>query len=117
MIKEADLPVNKGRIKGNKIAIRRNLTSILDQTIPNNQKQELHARLWAYNELIGLRGIVQAYENGCTSLHETAEYLEVTEDFLSETLQIYKSKYEDGVIYGKYKISFNPILEVKRNEG
>lgn len=132
IIKEKDLPVNKGRIKGNKIAIRRNLSTkekgcvlaeelghyfttvgnILDQTDEGNRKQELRARLWAYDKLIGLDGIMQAYEHGCTSLYETAEYLEVTEDFLSETLQTYKSKYGDGIEFGKYKISFNPTLEV-----
>ncbi|MDE7323059.1 MAG: ImmA/IrrE family metallo-endopeptidase [Lachnospiraceae bacterium] len=130
--KEKPLRLHDGRIKGNKILIRSDMSiirkscvlaeelghyyttvgNILDQTDEGNRKQELRARLWAYNKLIGLDGIIRAYENGCTSPYETAEYLEVTEDFLSETLQTYKSKYGDGIEFGKYKISFNPTLEV-----
>lgn len=56
-------------------------------------KQEQHARLWAYDKLIGLTGIIRAYKHGCTSLHDMAEFLEVTEEFLNEALASYRSKY------------------------
>ena len=133
IIKEKDLPVNKGRIKGNKIAIRRNLSTkekgcvlaeelghyyttvgnILDQTNASNRKQERRARLWAYDRLIGLSGIVKAYRHGCKNFAETAEYLDVTEVFLSDALKEYESKYGTSVVYGEYEISFTPTLEVK----
>jgi len=56
--------------------------NILDLSDVRNRKQELQARLWAYNKHIGLLGIVQAFENRCKDLSEMAEYLNVTEDFL-----------------------------------
>lgn len=86
--------------------------NILDQTDAGNRKQELRARLWAYNKLIGLGGIIRAYEHGCVNLSETADYLDVTEPFLSDALRAYQSKYGDGVEFEKYMIYFNPLLKV-----
>ena len=77
-----------------------------------DQKQELRARLWAYNKMIGLQGIVAAYKHGCTSLHDTAEFLEVTEEFLSEALERYRSKYGCYVKLDNYVIYFEPALGV-----
>lgn len=42
----------------------------------SNQKQELQARLYGYNKLIGLQGLINAFEHNCTNLYETAEFLE-----------------------------------------
>lgn len=134
IIKEKTLNAYDGRINGNKIAIRRNLSTkekgcvlaeelghyfttvgnILDQSDIGNRKQELHARLWAYNELIGLSGIVNAYKYGCQDLYEMAEYLEVPENFLKNALITYQSKYGKHVKYGDYLITFIPTLNVKQ---
>ena len=38
---------------------------ILDMTDIGNRKQERQARLWGYNKLIGLSGLINAYEAGC----------------------------------------------------
>lgn len=134
IIKETNLPVNKGRIKGNKIAIRRNLSmkekgcilaeelghyyttvgNILDQSNEENRKQEQKARLWAYDELIGLDGIIRAYQNGCQNLHEMAEFLDVAEEFLSDALISYQGKYGTKAKVGKYEVSFVPILKVRK---
>lgn len=131
--KEKPLRLHDGRIKGNKILIRSDMSetrkscvlaeelghyyttvgNILDQTDENNRKQELRARLWAYNRLVGLSGIVKAYKHGCGSLTETSEYLNVTEDFLLDALKEYESKYGTSVVCGEYEISFTPTLEVK----
>lgn len=54
---------------------------ITDLSDSQNRKQERQARLWGYNKLIGLTGIIQAFRAGCHSRHETAEYLGVTEHF------------------------------------
>lgn len=91
--------------------------NILDQTNASNRKQELRARLWAYDRLVGLSGIVKAFKHGCESLAETAEYLNVTEEFLSDALKEYENKYGTSVVYGEYEISFTPTLKVteKRN--
>lgn len=134
IIKEKDLPANKGRIMGNKIAIRKNLSTtekccilaeelghyyttvgnIMDQSNTENQKQEQKARLWAYNKLIGLHGIVKAYQNGCQNLYETADYLDVTELFLLDTLKTYQNKYGTCVEYNNYMITFIPTLNVEQ---
>ena len=54
--------------------------NILDMDISANRKQERQARLHGYNRLIGLTGLIRAYEHGCTNRYETAEYLEVTDE-------------------------------------
>ena len=85
---------------------------ILDQSKAVNRKQELHARAWAYNKMIGLMGIVKSYEQGCRSMHETAEFLNVTEEFFQEALVYYKNKYGIYTIVDNYIIYFEPSLGV-----
>lgn len=68
--------------------------NILDQSSASNRKQERIARMWAYNRLIGLRGIVDCYNAGCQNTYEMAETLNVTEDFLLEALFYYKKNME-----------------------
>lgn len=134
--KEKPLRLYDGRIKGNKILIRSDMDTqrktcvlaeelghyyttvgnILDQTDENNRKQELRARLWAYNRLVGLSGIIRAYKHGCESLAETADYLDVTEDFLLDALKEYKSKYGTSVVWNEYEISFTPTLEITQKK-
>ena len=131
-VKEKVLNAHDGRIKGNRIAIRRNMPTIqkacvlaeelghkyttcgdiLDLHSVEDQKQELRARLWAYNKMIGLQGIVNAYKHGCSSLHETADFLEVTENFLSEALERYRSKYGSYTKLDNYVIYFEPNIGV-----
>ena len=82
---------------------------IIDQSSVSNWKQERRARLWAYNRIIGLRGIIDAYNHGCQSIHEAAEYLDVTEDFLLEAIECYKGKYGSYVSIDNYIISFEPV--------
>lgn len=130
--KEKPLPISDGRIKGNRIAIRRNMSTvqkacvlaeelghsrtgygdILEQNSVSDVKQEQRARLWAYNKLIGLQGIIAAYKHGCTSLHDTAEFLEVTEKFLNDSLTAYRQKYGCYAIVDNYVIYFEPALGV-----
>lgn len=130
--KEKPLRAHDGRIKGKRIAIRKGLPeskkkcvlaeelghyytttgNILDQSNTNNRKQELHARLWAYDKMIGLTGIVNAYHHGCRTLYDIADYLEVTEEFLAEALQQYRSKYGTRTKIDNYIIFFEPSLGV-----
>lgn len=130
--KEKPLPVSKGRIKGNRIAIRKDLPEnekkcvlaeelghyytaagdILDQSSLSNRKQELRGRVYAYDRLVGLKGIVEAYKNHCTTLSESAEYLDVTEEFLSDALRHYKSKYGPYTTLDHYIIFFQPTISV-----
>jgi len=135
VVKEKPLKYNNGRIKGKRIAIRQDIETntektcvlaeelghhhtsvgnILDMSDVRNRKQERQARLWAYNKLIGLSGIIEAFEHGCQSRYEMAEYLEVTEEFLEECVECYRNKYGIGTTLDNYYIMFIPNLNVGR---
>lgn len=86
--------------------------NILDMSVTENRKQERHARLWAYNKLIGLNGIINAYKAKCKNMHDMADYLDVTEEFLTEALECYKSKYGEFVVFDNYVIYFEPNLGI-----
>lgn len=133
IVKEKPLKYNDGRIKGKRIAIRNSIDTsaekacilaeelghyettvgdILDQRIAENRKQEFQARMYAYNKLIGLQGIIDCYEHGCNNVHEMAEYLEVTEHFVVDALEAYEKKYGIQTRVDNYVIRFNPNLSV-----
>ena len=126
IVKEKDIPGYGGRIYKNRIAIHKGLKTqtekacilaeerghhfttsgdIIDQTDIQNRKQEFRARMWAYNEMVGLMGIIDAYKNGCRNSYEVAEYLEVTEVFLNDALNAYRDK------YGVYTTVFYPRFD------
>ncbi|MDD3140217.1 MAG: hypothetical protein PHX08_14745 [Lachnospiraceae bacterium] len=86
--------------------------NILDLSDPQNAKQERHARLWAYNKRIGLIGIVNAFEHGCRSSHEIAEYLNVTDEFLYDAIECYRDKYGLYKEMDNYIIYFIPNLRI-----
>lgn len=86
--------------------------NILDMTDIQNRKQERQARLNGYNRLIGLTGLIRAYEAGCSNRFEIAEYLEVTEEYLQECIDCYRDKYGVGTTIGDYYIMFIPNLRV-----
>lgn len=85
---------------------------ILDLSDAGNRKQERQARLWGYNKLIGLTGIINAYEAGCQDRFAVAEYLGVTEEYLCECLNTYRDKYGVGVTVDDYYIMFIPHLAI-----
>lgn len=136
-IEVVDYPFESERIKGlccdGTIAIRDNIATttekacvlaeelghhytsvgnIIDMDSSSNRKQERQARLWAYNKQIGLKGLVRAYEHGCTASHEIAEYLDVTEEALQECIEFYRDKYGEYKIINNYTIYFIPYLAV-----
>ena len=135
-VKERPLQKHDGLIRGNRIAIRKSINTlaekscvlaeelghhyttsgnILEQTTNiMNQKQEYRARLYGYNLRVGLIGIINAYEACCRNLHEMAEYLEVPEDYLTEVIDCYRSKYGQYVAVDNYMIYFVPQLAVMR---
>ena len=131
-----DYPFSSERIRGlycdRAIAIRQSMTTvekscvlaeelghhhttagqIIDLDSVENRKQERMARLWAYNKRIGLSGIIQGYRKHCLNLHELAECLEVSEDFLKEALECYREKYGCYTELDGYLIMFEPYLAV-----
>ena len=128
IVKEKPLKYHDGRIKGIRVAIRDNIPTsvqkacvlseelghfetsvgdILDMNSVSNRKQELKARAWAYDKLINLQVFINAFEHNCTNLYETAEFLEVTEEFLIEAIQLYQTKYGQYASVDNYTIFFN----------
>lgn len=85
---------------------------ILDQSITENRKQEFHGRIWAYNRLIGLTGILRAYRSGCRNRYEMAELLDVPEETLQEALNYYRAHYGRFAKIDNYVIIFEPVLGV-----
>lgn len=134
IVKEKPLINNDGRIYKNRIAIRTNLTitekscvlaeelghhyttvgDIIDQSDVGNRKQEMRARLWAYDKKIGLHGIINSYEARRTNIEEMADFLDVTPDFLRNAIKCYKGKYGPYVTLDNYIIFFEPNLSVAK---
>lgn len=129
VVKEKPLRAHNGRIKGNRIAIKKDIPTtqkacvlaeelghhyttvgnILDQSKAENRKQERRARLWAYRRAFDLIDLVSAYKYGCRNRYELAEYLEVTEEFLQEALDTYREKYGLYTKVDCYVICFEPL--------
>lgn len=86
--------------------------NIIDMTDIQNRKQERQARLWGYNKMIGLTGIIKAFQAGCQSRHEMAELLDVTEEYLQECIDCYRDKYGVCTEVDNYIIYFIPRLAV-----
>lgn len=133
IVKEKPLKYNNGRIKGKRIAIRKDIETstekacvlaeelghhhtsvgnIIDMGNASNRKQERQARFWGYNKLIGLTGIVRAFQAGCQSRHEVADLLDVTEEYLQECIDCYRDKYGVYTEIDNYTIYFIPNLAV-----
>lgn len=131
-IKERPFKTYDGRIKGKDIYLRKDMNTtekacvlaeelghyyttignILDMSVPANRKQERQARLHGYNRMIGLRGIIDAYEAGCQSRNEIADYLNVTDGYLQECIDCYRDKYGVCTVIDNYTIYFIPYLAV-----
>lgn len=129
IIKEKPFKAYNGRIKGNKIAIKKDLSNtgkkctlveelghyhtttgnILDQSKVENRKQERKARAWGYERLVGVNDLINALKFGVRNRYELAEYLNVTENYIEDALEYYKQKH--GVYYqvDKFVIYFEPL--------
>lgn len=132
-VKEKPLPLSDGRIKGKRIAIRKDIPTlakkadvlaeelghyhttvgrIVELDTIDSCKQERRARLWAYDKRIGMSGIVDAYKHHCSNRYEIADYLGVSEEFFQDALECYQQIYEHGVMVDNYYVQVNPYLEV-----
>lgn len=136
VVKEKPLRAHNGRIKGNRVAIRSNMTTtekactlaeelghhyttygnILDQSKAENRKQERRARLWGYRRMFDLSDLILAYKYGCRNRFEVAEYVGVTEEYLMEAIQTYKEKYGNYIHTDGYVVYFEPlgVLELEK---
>lgn len=87
--------------------------NIIDQSSVMNRKQERRARVWAYYLMLQFEDIIQAYEHGCQSRYDIAEYLNISEEFLQNAINYYKDKYGAYVAYDNYFIYFEPLGVLK----
>ncbi len=129
-VKEIDLTGTDGLIYDNRIAISKRLDTdaerccvlaeelghyyktvgdITDQTKVENRKQEKIARNWGYEKLVGIVDLINAYNLGIRNKHDLAEHLNVTEQYLEESIQHCKEKY--GLYYeiDNYVVYFDPL--------
>lgn len=123
----------RGMIRGNKIALSRKIPTraekaailaeelghyhtaegrLIEQSSVFQRKRELYGRSWGYNRLIGLRGLIAAYNDGCKSRHEIAEYLDVPEWYLADALEYYRGKHGKRAIVDNYVVYFEPYIGV-----
>ncbi|WP_373599449.1 ImmA/IrrE family metallo-endopeptidase [Paraclostridium bifermentans] len=86
--------------------------NILDLNDLSNAKQEYKARLYSYDKLIGLNGLINAWNAHCRTKYEIAEYLNVTINFLNEAIECYKNKYGISIQIDNYCISFLPNFKI-----
>ncbi|GIP16689.1 membrane protein [Paenibacillus montaniterrae] len=124
----------KGLIKNNIIAINKNIQTskekacilaeeighyhtavgdFADQSKLENRKKERLGRAWAYERLIPLDRIIQAGQAGVEGRYAVAEYLEITEEFLQESIEHYQRKYGIHTMYQGYMIYFEPLSIIK----
>lgn len=134
-VKEKNLKSNAAAlISGNKVAINKRILSttnekdcalaeerghfhtsvgnILDLSFQENRKQEYKARLWGYNDKVGLYGLIRAYEARKITFEDIADFLNVTEKYLMEVLECYRSKYGTYVLLDNYAIMFEPNYSI-----
>lgn len=86
--------------------------NIIDQSDIKNIKQELRARAWAYERLVGIVNLINAYKAGVKGRYELAEFLGVTEEFLLEAIEYYRNKYGTCYKIDNYIIYFSPTFGI-----
>lgn len=87
--------------------------NILNEKDIQNKKYELKARRLAYEKLIPLKDLVNAFLQGIHNLYELANFFEVTESFVLQSIEHYKQKYGCSTRCGNYVIQFEPLRVYK----
>lgn len=135
IVKEKPLIGSNGRIYKNRVAIRSDIKTTIEKSCTlaeeighykttygditrldsvSNAKQEHRARVYGYDIKVGLSGIIKCYEHGCRTLHEMAELLDVTENYLDTVISTYRQKYGMYATLDNYIIYFEPCLGVMK---
>lgn len=121
----------KGLCKGNKIGISKDIETtvekrcvlveemahclytvgdILDTRNLAALKQERLARAAAYEFLLPINKLIDAYFNCSHNLNEIPEYLEVTWEFYYNTIKHYSKKFGGNTTHEEYVIYFSPLF-------
>lgn len=83
---------------------------ISDQSKIENRKQEEKARRWAAKRIASLKGFIDAFEAGCRTKEEYADHMDITEEFLTWSIDYYRKKYGLMTTMDKqYIIYFEPF--------
>lgn len=82
---------------------------IRDQSKLVNRKYELKARRYAYERLITLQGIVDAFHSGACNLYEIALFFEVSQSYVLDAIEHYKMKFGLSTYCSGYVIKFEPL--------
>ena len=72
-------------------------------------RYERKAKLYAAKRLIPFDKLIKAKNEGVRNRFELAEYLDVTEEFIDQTLTLYSEQYGLDVYYKGYIIKFKPL--------
>lgn len=89
---------------------------ILDQTSLHNQKQEEKARRWATRALIDPVRFIDAFKMGVGNRWELSQFLDVTEEFINESLVCLKKLHGEHLVINEYIINFDPLWVYKSFE-
>lgn len=81
---------------------------ICDQNKLENIKQENIARRKGFEFILEPLDLVYAYRCGCKSIHEIAEFYDISEKKLNEILIDFKKQYGLGKKFDKYYVTFQP---------
>lgn len=83
---------------------------ITDMSKVENRRQEEKARRWAAKRVASLKDFINAFEAGCRTREEFAEYISITEEFLDWALNYYHKKYGLMTTVDKrYIVYFQPF--------
>ena len=135
IVKECSMKTKDGQCYGNRIAINKNLSNIEKACVlaeelghyhltvgdileqednSENYKQELLARRWGYEKNVGVLGILNAFNNGCRTRYEVADYLDVTIDYLNEAIEYFSQKYWNGCQIDNYYLTFDNGIQITK---
>lgn len=78
-------------------------------------QQERIARAWGYNRLVSPNRLIAAYKDGIRGKYALSEYLEVTETYLQDAIDYYKSVYGTFKQYDNFIIHFEPLRVTEIN--
>ena len=90
--------------------------NLLDQKDIKSIKQENHARKWATEKLISPSRLIDAFKVGVRNRWELSQFLDVTEEFIEESLIHLTKLYGEYFTIDEYTIHFNPLWVYKKFE-
>jgi hypothetical protein len=82
---------------------------IIDKSKLNNEKQEEAARRWASKLLFEPIRLIDAFNAGVSNRWELSQYLDLTEDFIEESIKHFKKFYGEYITINEYTVHFDPL--------